>query len=64
MAEPDAKPPATSGGLSKKKWTRKNKRQGYKPSPPVQPAKSQGEIEELEGNCSDCTRYGKADRWH
>ena len=38
MAEPDAKPPATSGGSSKKKWIRKNKRHGYKPSP-AQPTK-------------------------
>ena len=38
------------------------KRHRYKPSLPVQPTKFQGGIEELKGNCFDCTGYdGQAD---
>ena len=60
MVEPDAKPPVTSGGISKKKWIRKNKHHWYKPAT-VQPTKFQGGKDELDGNYFNCTGYRQSD---
>jgi hypothetical protein len=61
MAEPEAKPPANPGGSPRKKWNKRNKRHGNKPT--VQPTKFQGGKEELAGNYFDCTGYGQSDRF-
>jgi hypothetical protein len=62
MAEPETKPPATTGGSSKKKWNKRNKC-GYGNKPAVQPTKFHGGKEELDGNHFDCTGYGQSDRF-
>ena len=61
MAEPEAKPPVTTGGAPKKKWNRKNKRHGTRPT--AQATKFQGGKEELDGNYFNCTGYGQSDRF-
>ena len=61
MAEPDAKSSTTTGGTQQKKWNRRNKCHRYKPT--VQPTKSQGGKEEVDGNYFDCIRHGQSDRF-
>jgi hypothetical protein len=59
MAEPDAKPPATTGGAPKTKWNRRNKGHGNRPA--GQPTKFQGGKGESDGNHFDCTGCGQSD---
>jgi hypothetical protein len=63
MAEPETKPPATTGGSSKKRWNKKKNKRSYGNRPAEQPTKFHGGKEELDGHHFDCTGYGQSDRF-